>query len=97
MLTPLLCLIIVFCNVNQFTIVFVFKECKCDPNGSLRSACDENGLCSCKTNVMGDKCNVCIPQYWGVFTGETVNIAFEFIDKLLNRIESLEIKFEQEA
>ena len=38
----------------------VFLECGCDSLGSKGKACDqETGICTCKSDYMGDKCNEC--------------------------------------
>ena len=34
--------------------------------GSLNSNCDENGKCSCKPNVGGDKCDTIVPGYYNI-------------------------------
>ena len=36
----------------------IFSACGCDEQGS--DGCDAFGVCSCKTNVHGDKCTECI-------------------------------------
>ena len=36
----------------------IFSACGCDVQGS--DGCNELGVCSCKTNVQGDKCTECI-------------------------------------
>ena len=39
-----------------------FSACQCNEDGSRDVSCDNNtGKCSCKTNVIGDKCNFCSP------------------------------------
>uniref|UniRef100_A0A4W5LCX3 Laminin subunit gamma-1 n=1 Tax=Hucho hucho TaxID=62062 RepID=A0A4W5LCX3_9TELE len=37
--------------------------CSCIPVGSLATQCDNTGRCSCKTGVMGDKCDRCQPGF----------------------------------
>ena len=34
-------------------------NCNCNKNGSLNDICSNNGICSCKANVTGDKCTYC--------------------------------------
>uniref|UniRef100_A0A671S5F1 Laminin subunit beta-1-like n=1 Tax=Sinocyclocheilus anshuiensis TaxID=1608454 RepID=A0A671S5F1_9TELE len=37
-------------------------ECKCDPQGSLSTVCDNiGGQCQCRPNVLGRNCNTCAP------------------------------------
>uniref|UniRef100_H3ACQ9 Laminin subunit gamma 2 n=1 Tax=Latimeria chalumnae TaxID=7897 RepID=H3ACQ9_LATCH len=37
--------------------------CSCNAQGSKTSQCDNNGRCTCKPGVMGDKCDRCQPGY----------------------------------
>ena len=47
-----------------------FVACDCDQLGALSAECDDvTGVCECRANVTGDKCNVCLPQHYGLFTG----------------------------
>ena len=40
--------------------------CKCNENGSVGDECDEtSGQCTCKNNVIGEKCTQCANGYWG--------------------------------
>ncbi len=39
--------------------------CECDVSGSLDSTCDPiTGVCACKPNIIGDKCDQCRPAYY---------------------------------
>ena len=39
-------------------LVFYFKACDCNREGSILSACDGNGVCQkCRNNVIGEKCD----------------------------------------
>ncbi|XP_054721557.1 laminin subunit beta-1-like [Uloborus diversus] len=41
-------------------------ECSCDPTGSLSTSCDSlGGQCTCKTNVVGRRCDRCAPGTYG--------------------------------
>ena len=41
--------------------------CQCNPLGSLSETCDPVSLkCECRTGVGGDKCDRCLPGYWGL-------------------------------
>ena len=47
-------------------IFFVFVDCGCDLQGSTSFECDENGQCSCKTNLIeGAKCDKCLDAMIG--------------------------------
>ena len=35
----------------------VTLECDCSPEGSVDNNCNENGVCNCKPNITGDKCD----------------------------------------
>lgn len=40
--------------------------CQCDPQGSLSSECDPHGgQCLCKPAVVGRRCDVCAPGFYG--------------------------------
>ncbi|KAF6021171.1 hypothetical protein EB796_020517 [Bugula neritina] len=45
-------------------------ECLCDTSGTVAGdiKCDEKGVCACKDNVIGDKCDTCAPHYYGLNT-----------------------------
>lgn len=43
-----------------------YLACQCDPTGSISAICDSfGGQCSCKSNVVGRKCNRCAPGTYG--------------------------------
>ena len=42
-----------------------FIDCKCDGDGSLDGKCDDAGKCSCKTRIVGVKCNTCANNFFG--------------------------------
>ncbi|XP_033103389.1 laminin subunit gamma-1-like [Anneissia japonica] len=44
--------------------------CNCDPNGSVRLACNSTGGCECHPEVINEKCDSCRPQYYGLFDGD---------------------------
>ena len=43
---------------------FDISECKCDDEGSKDQKCDENGQCTCKDCIDGDKCTDCKVAYY---------------------------------
>ena len=45
-----------FCRVNHLNI-YIFKACECNEEGSISNACNSDGKCYCKDNIMGDKCD----------------------------------------
>ena len=50
-----------FCYVLQIN----FLECKCNTKGSKGEQCDEpSGKCTCKLNVVGDKCKECEKKFY---------------------------------
>ena len=52
------------------TNFFYFKACNCDGDGSNGTACDNNGVCSCKVNFMNGKCDVCNAGFFNFPTCE---------------------------
>lgn len=43
------------------------QPCGCVAAGSVSTQCDgTSGKCTCKTNTLGDKCDVCQPGYFGL-------------------------------
>ena len=40
------------------------QPCNCDRTGSNSSECDDNGQCSCKPTIGGEKCSLCLPGYY---------------------------------
>ena len=47
------------CFCIQFQYFLVTIACECNADGSESQNCDENGKCSCKAHVVGDKCDAC--------------------------------------
>uniref|UniRef100_A0ABM5GDG7 Laminin subunit alpha-1 isoform X1 n=1 Tax=Pogona vitticeps TaxID=103695 RepID=A0ABM5GDG7_9SAUR len=46
------------------------RACECHVNSSVSSICHhETGLCQCKTNVVGQRCDRCLLGYYGLSTG----------------------------
>ena len=43
----------------------MYIDCNCKITGSNSLSCDSNGVCSCKTNVIGAKCTACKSGYYG--------------------------------
>uniref|UniRef100_A0A3P8YRH4 Laminin, alpha 1 n=1 Tax=Esox lucius TaxID=8010 RepID=A0A3P8YRH4_ESOLU len=47
------------------------RACGCHGNGSYSSLCDlTTGECSCKANVVGEKCNLCQVGFHGLLSGQ---------------------------
>ena len=50
---------------TQCLYLLLFSECLCHDEGSLSCECTETeGICHCKDNIGGDKCDQCKPNYW---------------------------------
>ena len=56
--------------ITQLTISFTDQDqpipqhCECNPLGSVSLDCDDHGLCQCKDNVVGDKCDQCAEEHF---------------------------------
>ena len=46
------------------------SACNCNGDGSNGIACNDNGVCSCKANVINDKCDACAAGYFNFPTCE---------------------------
>ena len=54
---------------NCYLILFFLSECECNEDGSVNELCDEaSGKCTCKENVIGDKCTQCATEFWGIIS-----------------------------
>ena len=54
--------------------IFSTLECQCNEHGSENVFCDDNGICTCKTDFTGDKCDQCIDGSQDCFTSKTFTI-----------------------
>ena len=43
--------------------IFQISACNCNGDGSNGITCDDSGVCSCKANIINDKCDECAPGY----------------------------------
>ena len=41
------------------------SACACNEHGSVDDFCNENGVCSCKENYGGEKCDQCVEGFFG--------------------------------
>ena len=39
-------------------------DCKCSEDGAVDSSCDDTGICTCKGQISGDKCDKCLPGHY---------------------------------
>ena len=46
-------------------LTYFFADCECSKEGSIDVQCDQNGMCTCKDYVEGDKCTSCKENYIG--------------------------------
>lgn len=60
------------CKVNHYGFVTGngCTACNCHEKGSMKQACNVNGICECRSNVTGNKCDSCIKDHYGLFTGK---------------------------
>ena len=38
--------------------------CGCDNQGAVNMSCSSDGKCTCKENITGNKCDICLPGYF---------------------------------
>ena len=50
-----------------------FSACKCSTSGSSSTACNTNGQCTCKPNVVGTKCTECKSTFYGFPNCQGIN------------------------
>ena len=46
-----------------FFFIFQISACGCNTQGSNGNSCSPNGVCSCKANIIGSKCDSCAAGY----------------------------------
>ena len=44
--------------------LFYLLACNCNEEGSSGITCDDNGVCSCKSDIVNDKCDACDVGYF---------------------------------
>ena len=47
------------------TCISFSLACKCNEKGSETSQCNDAGMCTCKANTQGTKCDSCIDNHFG--------------------------------
>ena len=47
------------------TCISFSLACKCNEKGSESSQCNDAGICTCKANTQGTKCDSCIENHFG--------------------------------
>ena len=64
--------------------------CECSEHGSISSSCREDGHCSCKNGVVGEKCDTCAIGYWGLSAGgcngEASSVLVMFVSATAHRM-----------
>ena len=43
----------------------IISACGCHYAGATSTTCNDNGVCSCKANIIDAKCTVCKSGYYG--------------------------------
>ena len=46
-------------------ILIFFAACECNEKGSKTKICNNDGKCSCKDYIFGDKCDACKAGFFG--------------------------------
>ena len=45
-------------------LIFQISACDCNTEGSNGSSCNAGGICSCKAQIVGSKCDSCAVGYF---------------------------------
>ena len=53
-------------NTYGFNNVTGCLACNCNPSGSLQLQCNESGICSCRNQSIGARCDACQADYFGL-------------------------------
>ena len=46
--------------------VHICQYCNCSDNGAINAICSNDGICTCKSNFLGDKCTDCASGFFGI-------------------------------
>ena len=41
-------------------LIILFLACDCNDQGAANMSCNSDGICACKENITGNKCDECI-------------------------------------
>ena len=52
-------------ELNTFEII-PFSACNCNEDGSVDQNCNARGKCTCKENVIGDKCDQIVEAFYDI-------------------------------
>ena len=50
-------------SCTQFNNHFKNLACVCNVEGSLSEQCNKDGKCTCKANIIGEKCDTCKDEF----------------------------------
>ena len=51
---------------KQLIFVYLLIACHCNAEGSESIQCSELGVCTCKPNITGDKCDQTVPGWYDI-------------------------------
>ncbi len=52
-------------------------DCECGA-GAVNGSCDDDGICMCKSNIIGDKCGSCVENYFISNDGSECNGEYNY-------------------
>ncbi|KAK8738877.1 hypothetical protein OTU49_003716 [Cherax quadricarinatus] len=73
------------------------QPCGCDPFGSVREGCDQDGVCTCKKGITGRDCSQCAPRHVTSATGckscedGCVNILLDEVEEMIRAATSINV------
>ena len=50
--------------INLSCYYWNILACGCNDQGSANMSCSSDGICTCKENIAGNKCDICEPGYF---------------------------------
>ena len=63
-----------------------FVDCECHEEGSMNQTCVDDGVCTCKEGIEGDRCSRCKPNHFNFPQCEGIWILSNHLSILITSI-----------